>query len=261
MPINPPLRASGSRELNRPRPIPKAVRDAITLMVYGKIEDPDCAPVDFITAAKLSGIKPDVMRRWLDRAPVRALLRSERRAFREAICAGNEAALQRVRDKSANGMVTVAAVRALEQIDEVDSMHRRGPQESPHVTIRILNVQPSPAPNPETIEHSPAPELEPAVPKRDADGFLVDRDGRRVFDPFRNGGLLSRLRVMVDECSNSWGFHASAPWWRAAWDASGMRPRLSRCRLALPEPAPAADAPAAFPESMRGIRCAIGRRD
>src|SRR5689334_15710687 len=108
MPINPPLRASGSRELKRPRPIPKAVRDAITLMVYGKIDDPDCAPVDFITAAKLSGIKPDVMRRWLDRAEVRALLRSERRAFREAICAGNEAALQRVRDKSANGMVTVA---------------------------------------------------------------------------------------------------------------------------------------------------------
>jgi hypothetical protein len=145
MPINPPLRASGSRELKRPRPIPRSVRDAITLMVYGKIEDPDCAPVDFITAAKLSGIKPDVMRRWLDRAPVRALLRSERRAFREAICAGNEAALQRVRDKSANGMVTVAAVRALEQIDEAEP-HRRSVQESPHLTIRIVNVAPVPAP-------------------------------------------------------------------------------------------------------------------
>ena len=187
MPINPPLRASGSRELKRPRPIPKAVRDAIALMVYGKIEDPDCAPVDFITAAKLSGIKPDVIRRWLDRAPVRALLRSERRAFREAICAGNEAALQRVRDKSANGMVTVAAVRALEQIDETDP-HRRSVQESPHLTIRIINQVAAPAPAVTTIEAKPL-DHEPAEPKRDAHGYFVDQDGNRLFDPFRNGGL------------------------------------------------------------------------
>jgi hypothetical protein len=154
MPTIPPLTASGSRELKRPRPIPKVVRDAVNLMVFGRLDDFDCKPLNFIEAAKLAGIKPDVMRRWLDRADVRALLRSERRAFREAICAGNEAALQRVRDKSANGMVTVAAVRALEQIDDAEP-YRRSAHENPHVTIRILNVQPSPAPEPVTIDTKP----------------------------------------------------------------------------------------------------------
>jgi hypothetical protein len=156
MPTNPPLTASGSRELKRPRPIPRPVRDAITLMVYGKIEDPDCAPVDFITAAKLSGIKPDVMRRWLDRAEVRALLRSERRAFREAICAGNEAALQRVRDESANGMCVVASVRALEQLSD-DPHNRSVANDSPRLTIRIVNQVAAP-PAPVVIEHEPEPE-------------------------------------------------------------------------------------------------------
>jgi hypothetical protein len=142
MATNPPLTASGSRDLKRPRPIPRTVRDAIVLMVYGKLDDADCKPLDFVEAAKLAGIKPDVMRRYLDRGEVRVLLRNERRAFRDAICAGNEGALQRVRDKSANGMATVAAVRALEQIEDADP-HMRSVQESPHVTIRILNVAPA----------------------------------------------------------------------------------------------------------------------
>jgi hypothetical protein len=118
MPDNPPLTAAGPRDpQKRPRPIRKPVREAIKLMVYGNPDDPDGKPLDFIEAGRLVDIKPDVMRRYLDRGDVRALLRSERRAFREAICAGNEASLRRVRDQSANGMVTVAAVRTLEQID------------------------------------------------------------------------------------------------------------------------------------------------
>jgi hypothetical protein len=35
---NLPVTAS-SRELQRPRPIPRRVRDVITLMVYGRIDD------------------------------------------------------------------------------------------------------------------------------------------------------------------------------------------------------------------------------
>jgi hypothetical protein len=50
------------------------VRNAITLMVYSKLDDPDRKPLDFIEAAKLAEIKLDVMRRYLDRAEVRALL-------------------------------------------------------------------------------------------------------------------------------------------------------------------------------------------
>jgi hypothetical protein len=179
MATNPPLRASGPRELKRPRPIPRTVRDAIVLMVYGKLDDPDCKSLDFIEAAKLAGIKPDVMRRYLDRAEVRILLRNERRAFRDAICAGNEGALRRVRDKSANGMATVAAVRALEQIADVNDA--RPQHVSPGITIRIVNAAPAPAPV-TTIDAKPIAAIED-VPQLDTEGRRLDDRGDPVFDP------------------------------------------------------------------------------
>jgi hypothetical protein len=49
---------------------------------------------------------------------LRALLHAERRAFRAAICAGNELSLARVRDRSENGMAVIGAVRTLENIAE-----------------------------------------------------------------------------------------------------------------------------------------------
>jgi hypothetical protein len=152
MPSNPPLMASGSRELKRPKPIPKAVRAAVALMVYGKLDDPDCKPLGFIEAAKLAEIAPDHMRRYLDRAEVRALLRSERRVFRDAICAGNEGALKRIRDTSANGMSVVASVRALEQIDVEAATRPSGNATSPGIVIRIITPAAQPLPlNPKEI--------------------------------------------------------------------------------------------------------------
>jgi hypothetical protein len=122
MPILPPLMSSAGREMKRPRPIPPKLREAIGLMVYGHRDDPDCRAFTFIEAAHETGIKPDVMRRYLDRPEVRTLLLSERRAFRAAICGGNEGALLRVRDTAQNGMAVVAAVRALEELEN----HKQG---------------------------------------------------------------------------------------------------------------------------------------
>jgi hypothetical protein len=146
MPQTHPLTASGSRDLKRPRRIPQDVRDAIRLMVYGRPDDPDCAPIGFIEAAKDCGIKPDVMRRYLDRGDVRALLLAERRAFRTAICASNELALLKVRDTSANGMCVVASVRQLEELNCEQPGGARGgmPQQAGFV-IQIVNYAP-PAP-------------------------------------------------------------------------------------------------------------------
>jgi hypothetical protein len=86
-------------------------------MVRGRDDDADCKPLDFIAAAKLAGIKPELLRRYLDRPAVRSFLLSERRTFRATICAANEAALRDVRDRAANSMARVASVRALEQLD------------------------------------------------------------------------------------------------------------------------------------------------
>jgi len=138
---NDPLTSAGSRELERPRPISLRVRAAVRLMVYGRLDDSDCKPLSFIEAAKIAGIAPDVMRRYLDRADVRALLLRERRAFRVALCAGNEGALARVRDKSENSMAVVASVRALEQLDVEGEARSAGGAPAIGVTIQIVSPQ------------------------------------------------------------------------------------------------------------------------
>jgi len=179
MPTNLPVCASGSRELKRPRPRPAAVRRACLLMVYG---GDDGKPLDFIAAARLCNIRPNIMRKWPHRAEVQVLLRAERKAFRSAINCANEASLRDIRDHADNSMARVASVRALEALDEVDSTHRRGTaSESPYVTIKIVNaVNAAPAPAPVTTIDA----------QHDADGFRIDRDdhsidetGRRIFTP------------------------------------------------------------------------------
>jgi hypothetical protein len=149
MPENPPLVAAGPREpTKQQRPIPKAVREAVRLMVYGAIDDPDCRPLGFIEAASEVGLKPDQMRRWLDRSVVRALLLRERRIFRTAINSGNEGALLRIRDTAKNAMAQIGAIRTLEELGEEDAARhgRTGQRETPGVTIRIVNVSAPPAP-------------------------------------------------------------------------------------------------------------------
>ena len=139
MPITSPLASAGDRDpRKRARPIPRPVRDAITLMVFN-VDDPDCAPLNFIEAAKLADIV-NLMRRYLDRADVRALLRSERRAFRDAICAGNEGALQRIRNTSPNGMAVIASVRALEGLEAAEAAARPLGDQTPGITIRIIQA-------------------------------------------------------------------------------------------------------------------------
>jgi hypothetical protein len=151
--------------MKRPRPIPPKLREAIGLMVYGHPDDPDCRAFTFIEAAHETGIKPDVMRRYLDRPDVRALLLAERRAFRAAICGGNEGALLRVRETAQNGMAVVAAVRALEELET--------PRHGPGVSVTVNNATAVGAFKPGYIiklREPPAasPELE-ALPTGDAE--------------------------------------------------------------------------------------------
>jgi hypothetical protein len=141
MPVVAPLTSSGSRDLEKkPRPLPKAVKDAVTLMVYGRQNDPDGKPLDFIEAGNACGIKPDIMRRWLDKPAVRALIHVERRAFRAAICAGTELSLANIRDHSRNDMARLGAVRVLENIAEEADARPRGPQTIPGLSSHPLRI-------------------------------------------------------------------------------------------------------------------------
>jgi hypothetical protein len=189
MPHNLPVAASGSREPDkRPKPIPRAVRTACLLMIYGNPDgnpDDDAAPIDFIAAAKLVGIRPHQFRRWLHTPQVIGLIRRERAAFRQAICCGNELALKRVRDTSKNPMGVVAAVRGLDQIN--DDPHSRGVEPiSPRITINIIPPPASlPSPPMKTIQHESQPEPE-LIERYDANGYRIDGQGNRCFsDPTR----------------------------------------------------------------------------
>lgn len=147
MPDIAPLASSGKTEpaKRRPAPIRKDVKAAIALMVLGREDDPDCKPLTMIEAAKGANMAPDILRRWLDRPNVRAHLLDRRRAFRTAICAGNELSLLDVRDNALNSMARIAAVRTLEQLHTDDPARKPGSgQQTPGITIIIRNEAPAP---------------------------------------------------------------------------------------------------------------------
>jgi hypothetical protein len=194
-----PLAAAPLRSLEpRPRAIPKTVRDTITLMVYGRPDDPDCAPLSFIEAAKLAGIKPDQMRRYLDRAEVRKLLLSTRRVFRSAICASNEGALLAIRDRAANAMARVAAIKTLEQIDIDDGGRSPPVARTPGISINIIHQTTVAPPQIDVTRSIPVPQgvldaQRPPVtidagpaPRIDERGRKVDQDGNPIFQPSKS---------------------------------------------------------------------------
>jgi hypothetical protein len=69
-------------------------------MIYGAENDPAAKPLNVVEAAKAVGLTPYVLRRHFDRPQVLALLRAERRAFRELLASTNEYALGMIRDTS-----------------------------------------------------------------------------------------------------------------------------------------------------------------
>jgi hypothetical protein len=152
----PPALASGRHEVKRPRPLPKPVRSAITLMVEQGI--------DYVEAARACGIKPENLRLWFDRPLFLQALRAQRKAWREAGCAGNETALLRVRNTSENGMAVIGAVRGLEDLAEREVVQTRGTQQTPGLVIQIISPTPlEPKPVAAAIEDEQPlePELDP----------------------------------------------------------------------------------------------------
>jgi hypothetical protein len=149
--------------------------------------------LDFVTAGKANGIKPDHARRWMHRPEVIGLLRKERAALRAALCAANERVLADIRDTSENAMARVHSIKTLENLDE-DAAARQPGQVSPGITIRIINqtavapplvdVTPAPVeviPVPRTIDHEPGRDA--AGNRIDAQGRKVDQDGNPIFQP------------------------------------------------------------------------------
>jgi hypothetical protein len=173
MPTSQPVRASGSHEMRRAQPIPARVKEACMAMIYGPPGDAEPVPVDFIAAAKLVSMRPNILRKWLHKPAVVQFIRRERAAFRVSICAANEYALRRVRDTSENGMAVISAARRLDDLHDREVVQSRGTQQTPGIVINILQRAP-PAP---IIEARPAAAAIEHTPRVD--------DGEPVFDSSR----------------------------------------------------------------------------
>jgi hypothetical protein len=164
MSLGHPITAAGNRDLDRPRHIPAPIRRMVVLMVRGAEDSPDQA-LDFIAAAKLADVAPDRARRWLDTSEVRALLRTERRRYRDEICSFNEGALRRIRDNSPNSMAQLGAVRVLENIADEAETRPRGPVVLPGMVIVIsAPSSATPKPPPVTLDVTPVREDVPTKP-------------------------------------------------------------------------------------------------
>jgi hypothetical protein len=122
--------------------------------------------MDFIAAARVTGVGPDTARKWLHKPEVMSLLRSERKAFRREICAQNEASLKGLRDHAPNSMARIAAIRLLEEMNGDDA--GLAPSEGPRFQVVVLNRVEPPRPAIEArtvpapyVAGVPEPEVEP----------------------------------------------------------------------------------------------------
>jgi hypothetical protein len=167
MPKPAPILTAGSREPRRPTRIPLAVKLACQFLVEGAPGD-DGQPrsLGFAEAAKLAGVRPDAMRRWLHDPAVSALIKAKRAAFRQSICASNELALVSIRNGSGNDMAKVRAAIALEEMNVADA--GPAPSEGHRFQVVVVNrlSQPTPVINARTIAApylagEPEPEVEP----------------------------------------------------------------------------------------------------
>jgi hypothetical protein len=160
-------------ELAKTRPdkrerISPRLRHALDLMIWG---DQTGRPLPYDEAAKAVNISTHSMRRSLERPTTRAYLRAQREVYRAALSSKTLHRLAELGWQDENRNAAVAAIRA---IDGQEEQSRPLTSESPHVTIRIVNVAPAPAVT--TIEHV-RPIAEPEPP---------DRHRIPVFDPFRD---------------------------------------------------------------------------
>jgi hypothetical protein len=131
-------------------------------------------------AAEAVGMKDNSLYAAFRKADVRAFYLSECEVLRMSGRARRIHRLEGLVEQDENKMAAVQASRTLDGMGE-DAQARATNPQSAWLTIRI--VSPAPAAVTTTIEHKP---LELDGPRRDADGYLVDRDGRRIFDPFRD---------------------------------------------------------------------------
>jgi hypothetical protein len=96
---------------------------------------------DLQAAAEKAGLTTYWARRYLQRPNTLRYFREERAAMLEEVCAGNAAALAKVRAESDNGMAIAAAVRQLEAMRQTVAEETGGGviRHAPGLVVQIIN--------------------------------------------------------------------------------------------------------------------------
>ena len=180
-------------------------------MVRGRDDDELCTPLDLVTASREAGIKPPICSAIASTGPRCALCCSaSAKSFATRSAHPNEAALQRVRDKSPNGMATVAAVRALE--DLTDEAAVRDGRSAPHRLARCGHKNTGCV---ACARRAPASNIIDLTPQRSAQVSTTDfgDDGDVIPPSFRGRGrsLANRLGTLVAIISQLNTLPACAP--------------------------------------------------
>jgi len=159
------------------------LRHALDLMIWGNA---DGNPLDWDEAGRTMNITARSMRRSLERPAVRTYLREQKQVLRSCISAKS---LWRLDELAAQRVNMNAAVSALKVIEEGDAASTASSTAPPAVVINILQAAAVPA----AVSaapllppfYPPTIDAKPAGPERDKQGYLVDADGCRMFDPRR----------------------------------------------------------------------------
>jgi hypothetical protein len=151
MPAVVPLTVHGSREPKRSRGIPSHIRQCVMIMVRGLPDDPERKAVDYVRAAHSVGIDPALMRRWLNRGEVRALLYHENKQFIAELSSGNAFALQELRDNARNEMVRLGAIKQIHEMHQAEVAARQ-PASSEGARFQLNIVTHTSAPSAVTID-------------------------------------------------------------------------------------------------------------
>jgi hypothetical protein len=127
---------------------------------------------DLAAAAEKAGVSHYLARRYLTRSTVRRYFHEQRAAVIEEICAGNPAALAKVREGARNEMAVVAACRQLELMRLAVAEESGGvTRHAPGLVVQIINSEGrvtqtlGPHPAPPIIEYAPAPQSAAVVPR------------------------------------------------------------------------------------------------
>jgi hypothetical protein len=159
----------------RPAPLPPEIKKLVRLLVRGNEETGE--RLDFFAAARAAGVQAHRARWWNDRSTeFQQAIRAEHKAFIRDLASSNGLVLKDLRDRSANGMVRLGAIKQIQELNAEAAAHAAAPaaavdrfvinvvshSDRPSaVTIDshpIMPVAPHPWPSREPVAAMPAPE-------------------------------------------------------------------------------------------------------